>query len=125
MYQEDFIIRQIHMLGRIIAKYAFCTEIESSKEFLPQSPEKADQAGELLRKIDSGRIREAEADLDRITANRTLDDLLLGISFYARIGEKSEAFLDDHAYNDVDLKIGLRRFADRFGSKHLAELVMP
>ena len=125
MYQEDYIIRQIQMLGRIIAKYAFGMEIESGREFRPQDPEMADKADELLRKIDSGNIREAEADLDRITASRTLDDLLLGISFYSRIGEKSESFLDDHAYNDVDLKIGLRRFAERFGSKHLAELVMP
>lgn len=125
MYQEDYIIRQIRMLGRFIAKYAFGTEIGPDREFLPQSPEKADKAGELLRKIDAGHIREAEAELDRMTESRTFDDLLAGIAFYTHIGEQSEAFLDDHAYNDVDLKIGLRRFADRFGSKHLAELVMP
>ena len=125
MYQEDYIIRQIRQLSRMIAKYVFGAEIESGTELLPQNPEKQEKAGELLRKIDGGRIREVEAELDRLTAGRTLDDLLTGMAFYARIGEKSESFLDDHAYNDVDLKLGLRKFSERFGSKHLAELVMP
>ena len=125
MYQEDYILRQIQMLGRFIAKYAFGMEIESTTDLLPMNPEKRDEANELLRKVDSGNIREAEADLERITAGRTLDDLLVGMAFYSRIGEKSESFLDDHAYNDVDLKLGLRSFAGRFGSRHLAELMMP
>ena len=125
MYQEDYILRQIQMLTRIIAKYAFGMEVESSTDLLPMSPEKREIADELLQKIDSGKIREAEADLDRITAARTLDDLLVGMAFYSRIGQKSESFLDDHAYNDVDLKLGLRKFSERFGTKHLAELVMP
>ena len=125
MYQEDYILRRIQMLTRIIAKYAFGMEVESSTDLLPMSPEKREIADELLQKIDSGKIREAEADLDRITAARTLDDLLVGMAFYSRIGQKSESFLDDHAYNDVDLKLGLRKFSERFGTKHLAELVMP
>ena len=125
MYQEDYIIRQIRMLGRILAKYAFGLEIDSTRDYLPQDPEKREQADELLRKIDHGQIREAEREMHRLTESRTLDDLMIGLAFYTRLGEKSESFLDDHAYNDVDLKLGLQTFADRFGSKHLAEFVMP
>ncbi|MBP0970974.1 MAG: hypothetical protein IKX57_05510 [Oscillospiraceae bacterium] len=125
MYQEDYIIRQIRLLCRAIAKNVFGMEVGSCTELLPLAPEKRETAAELLQKIDNGQIREAEAELDRITADCTLDDLLTGMAFYARIGEMSESFLDDHAYNDVDLKLGLRRFSERFGSKHLAELLMP
>ena len=125
MYQEDYIIRQIRELGRMIAQYVFRIDTQTHDELHFTNPEKAEQTSELLRKVDRGEIRAAEAELDRMTESRTLDDLLAGIAFYTRIGEKSECFLDDHAYNDVDLKIGLRRFAERFGSKHLAELVMP
>ncbi|MBP0968411.1 MAG: hypothetical protein J5722_12310 [Oscillospiraceae bacterium] len=125
MYQEDYIIKQIRQLSRMIAQYVFRIDTQSHDELHISNPEKAAKTSELLRKVDSGNIREAEAELDRMTESRTLDDMLAGIAFYTRIGEKNESFLDDHAYNDVDLKIGLRRFAERFGSKHLAELVMP
>ena len=125
MYQEDYIIKQIRQLSRMIAQYVFRIDTQSHDELHISNPEKASKTSELLRKVDSGNIREAEAELDRMTESRTLDDMLAGIAFYTRIGEKNESFLDDHAYNDIDLKIGLRRFAERFGSKHLAELVMP
>ncbi len=125
MYQEDYIIRQIRLLCRAIAKNVFGMEVGSCTELLPQAPDKREAANELLRKIDNGQIREAETELDRLTADRTLDDLMIGMAFYARVGEMSESFLDDHAYNDVDLKLGIRRFSERFGSKHLAELIMP
>lgn len=125
MYQENYIIRQIRELSRMIAQYVFRIDTQSHDELHITDPEKAEKTGELLRRIDCGDIRTAETELDRMTESRTLDDLLAGIAFYTRIGEKSESFLDDHAYNDVDLKLGLGRFADRFGMKHLAELVLP
>ena len=125
MYQEDYITRQIRQLGRMLAQYVFRIDTQSHDELHISDPEKAEKTDELLRRSDSGEIRAAEAELDRVTASRTLDDLLCGIAFYTRVGEKSESFLDDHAYNDVDLKLGLRRFAERFGLKHLAETVLP
>lgn len=124
MYQEDYIIRKIQMLGRAIARFVFRKDVESPADMQLENAEKQEKTNSLLRMIDSGKIRDAEKELHRMTEGKTMDDLVAGIRFYSYLGEQSEAFLDDHGYNDVDLKLGLRQFADRFGSKHLADMMM-
>ncbi|MBR6719160.1 MAG: hypothetical protein IKI77_12585 [Oscillospiraceae bacterium] len=124
MYQEDYIIRKIQMLGRAIARFVFRKDVESPADMQLENAEKREKTNSLLRMIDCGKIRDAEKELHRMSEDKTMDDLVAGIRFYSYLGEQSEAFLDDHGYNDVDLKLGLRQFADRFGSKHLADMMM-
>ncbi len=122
MFEQDTMKKQVRQLGNALAMILFHKSLETQNVYEMESRDKQDYAAKLLQKIDSGNIREAEADLFDSISSKTMDDLLTGISFYEHLADKSESFLDDHAYNSVDLKIGAQKFADRLGGAEIARL---
>lgn len=122
MFGQDSVKKQVRQLGNALAMILFHKPLDTQSAYSMESLDKQAHASELLRKIDSGKIREAEADLLDSIGSKTMDDLLTGITFYEHLADKSESFLDDHAYNSVDLKLGARRFADRLGGAEIARL---
>nr|MDE5853828.1 hypothetical protein [Ruminococcus sp.] len=82
MFEQDYIMRQIQQILKVLVKVLFNIDSETISSSLIQDRETKQIADDLLRKIDSGNINEAENELSELIENGAMNNLLVGIVFY-------------------------------------------
>lgn len=116
MFEQDFVMRQIHDMVRMLAKlflhkdtvtYEFCEEKEKTDtDFLYQK---------ILDRLNDGDINGAENMLyeNFLPGNETY--MTMCLDFYGRLNELSEEYLSEHDYSREEIEDGLKMFAQKNG----------
>ena len=122
MITEDYLMRQIEIIGRTLAKLIFNKE---SPEYIILDYQLLTQTdmiyNELLGLIDEGKINEAENLLfDKI--DEELEEnpdskhcLEIAIDFYSRLNELSSNVLDEYGFEREEIEEGLREVSEIYG----------
>lgn len=122
MFEQDYVMRQIQQLSKALAKILFSIDAESPSSSLIKDMEARSATDNLLRKIDSGNINEAEYELFELIENRTMDNLLAGIVFYSYLNEKDDDYLEINDFSRDDVENGIRHLLSEYGLENMADI---
>ena len=115
MFEQDYIMRQIQQILKVLVKVLFNVDDTSSSLNLIQNSEVKETVGDLLRKIDNGNISQAENEISVMTDNTTTDNLLAGIIFYSYLNEKDDDYLESYNFSREEVEDGLKNLLSKYG----------
>ncbi len=116
MYQQDWIIRQIRNMVRMIAKIVFKKESVTYELNDETNQEGTDLLyKELLGLLASLKINEAENLLFERMESDDIKYLTIAIDFYSRLNELSDEELDKGKFTREEIKDGLGDALKAFG----------
>ena len=123
MFQNDYFMRQIEMLGRFLAQLIFNKET-TVYEVIIDEEGNITPAGllylELNTMIKEGRINEAENLLfDRIEATYDNEYLEIAIDFYSQVNNLTDEFLEEHDFSREEAMEGLSKVKQLYGIEEL------
>ena len=124
MFEDDYIMRQIKECCAAVLRLVFHINVESPATLLIKDKQKQDVATRLTDLIDDGKIREAMAELDSETADKTLDDLLIGYRFYTHLCQKDDDFLEKYMLKYSDIEYEMKQFFSKYASSEVVDLLM-
>ena len=115
MFEQDYIMRLVHEIARVLAKILFNIDSENASEELESRIEETDILEQLLGMIDNGQINEAENKLYDMLDAGTPNCIETAILFYFYLNEKSDEFLKENDYSRGEVKEGIEGVAERVG----------
>ena len=114
MFEEDYIMRVIKEMVRVLLKLLFHIDTESPSVELLEDAEEQAALQSLLDMVDAGEVNEAENRLyDMLNkgnskdANANKNSLQLALLFYSYLNDKNDKFLEEHDYSRDEIKQGL------------------
>ena len=122
MITEDFLMRQIEIVARTLAKIIFNKE---TTEYMIVDPDKITETdvvyNDLIKLIDDGKIDEAEnilfekieEELEENPCGRIY--LEVAIDFYSRLNNLSNKILDDCGFEREEIDEGIRTVTEMYG----------
>ena len=122
MFEQDYIMRLVKEMVRVILKLIFDIDTESpTSELLEGQAEKA-TLDRLLRLIDSGSINLAENGLYELLEEESGENLKIALLFYSYLNEKEDAFLEEHNFSRKEVEEGLRTVISQYGISGIGEM---
>ena len=115
MFEQDYIMRLVHEIARVLAKILFNIDSETVSEELESHIEETDVLEKLLDMVDKGLINEAENKLYDMLDAGTPNCIETAILFYSYLNEKSDEFLKENDYSRGEVKEGIEDVAERVG----------
>ena len=101
MFQQDWILRQIEMIGIVLARLLFGKDKPDYEIVEKEKLSDSDQLYiELIRMLDEGKINEAENRLYEELDSSRLHMLELALAFYSRLNQFDDAYLEAFAVCD-------------------------
>ena len=122
MFEQDYVMRQIRQIIRILVKVLFNIDDENPSLSLIQNTEAKEVAGDLLKKADAGRIEEAVSDVSELSKRGTMDDLLIGITFYSYLNEKDDDYLEANGFSRNNIENGIKNLLSEYGLEGMADI---
>ena len=122
MFEQDYIMRQIQQILKVLVKVLFNIDDKSPSLALIQDIETKETVGDLLRKIDGGNINEAENQLSEMTDNTTMNNLLAGIIFYSYLNEKDDDYLESHDFSREEVEDGIKYLLSKYGLQDMSDI---
>lgn len=124
MFEQDYVMRLIKEMIRVILKLLFDINTESiSAELLEESQQK-ETLDELLDMIDEGKINEAENMVYEITEETDKSSLEMALLFYSYLNDKSDEFLEENSFSRAEIKQGLMDVTSKYGLSSMAEMFL-
>lgn len=123
MWEQDFIMRQIHQILKVLVKVLFGVDDGSPSLTLIQDTETKKAVGDLLKKTDDGNINGAENELSEMTDNTTKDNLLAGIIFYSYLNEKDDDYLESHDFSREEIEDGIKSLLSKYGLENMSDIL--
>ena len=115
MFEQDYIMRLVHEIARVLAKILFNIDSETVSEELESRIEETDVLEQLLDMVDNGQINEAENKLYDMLDTGAPNCIEIAILFYSYLNEKSYEFLKENDYSRGEVKEGIEEVAERVG----------
>ncbi len=122
MYEQDYIMRQIHQIIEVLVKILFNVENQYLSVDLIKDTETKESADDMLRNIDAGNINEAENKLCELIENRTMDSLLAGLIFYSYLNEKDDDYLEINGFSRDEVENGIKHLLSEYGLETMADI---
>lgn len=123
MFEQDFIMRQIHQILKVLVKVLFNIDSETITSSLIKDTETRETADYLLRKIDIGNINEAENEFSELMENKTMNNLLLGIVFYSYLNEKDDDYLENNDFSRNKVENGIKYLLSKYGLENMTNIL--
>lgn len=115
MYEQDYVMRMIHEMVRMLIKLLFGTDEERYDQVEFKEEETKSDYERLVKLADGGEICGAEDELAENADIGKLDDLRKAVLFYRHLSRMSDAFLKEHNFSREEIAQGLRYMADLYG----------
>lgn len=115
MFEQDYIMRLIREIARLIAKILFNIDSETITEDLENRLEETDILEKLLSMIDAGKVNEAENDLYELIDENSPNCIEIALLFYSYLNDKSDEFLKGNNYSREEIQYGLEYVAKNVG----------
>ena len=91
MFEQDYIMRQIKEMTAVIARVFFGKKTYESFPMLQEAERQ--KAFALIEQIRNGEPKKAVEELDRLTDNNTMENLIIGLEFFSQLSDMSEHIL--------------------------------
>lgn len=124
MFEQDYIMRLIKEMIRMLLKLLFNIDTESPSSDLMESVEQRAFLNELLDMIDKGKINEAENLLFNPENTIKKDNLKTALLFYSYLNEKDDDFLEAHNYSRDEIRSGIKEIAGECGMDGIAGMFL-
>ncbi|MDE7364585.1 MAG: hypothetical protein K2N27_06840 [Ruminococcus sp.] len=122
MFEQDYIMRQIHQIIEVLVKILFNVDNQYLSVNLIKDAETKESADDMLRNIDIGNIYEAENKLFELVENRTMDNLLAGLIFYSYLNEKDDDYLEINGFSRDEVENGIKHLLSEYGLETMADI---
>lgn len=122
MFEQDYIMRQIHQIIEILMKVIFNIDNRYLSIDLIKDTETRETADDMLKNADIGNINEAEKKLCELIENRTMDSLLAGLIFYSYLNEKEDDYLEINGFSRDEVENGIRHLLSEYGLEDMADI---
>ena len=121
MFEEDYIMRQIREMVRMLLKLLFQLDQEEDSEELLRGTKENEVLRELLEMVDDGRINEAENRVYELCEDGEMANLKVMLLFYDYLNGKSDEYLEQCEFSREELKEDMRDLLAGFGLSDIAE----
>lgn len=123
MFEEDFIMRQIREMVRMMLKLLFQIDLDSngSWEEVFQGTKETDILRELFSLVDAGRIDRAENQVYELCEDPDAANLKIVLMFYDYLNGKEDEFLEQCGFSREEIKEDLKDLVSKFGLSDMAE----
>lgn len=121
MFEEDYIMRQIREMVRMLLKLLFQMDLEEDSEELLRGTKENEVLRELLEMVDDGRINEAENRVYELYEDGEMANLKVMLLFYDYLNGKSDEYLEECEFSREELKEDMRDLLAGFGLSDMAE----
>lgn len=124
MYQQDWLMRQIESITKMIAKFIFKKEVVNYEIVEEPSFEGTNFLYKrLLDLLNYGKINEAENLLFYKSDKDNLNYLLIGLDFYKRVNKYTDEELEALNFSREELKKGLEDLGKIYGVNPIFSLI--
>lgn len=124
MFEQDYVMRLIKEMVRVILKLLFHVDTESPTAELLENKEEKETLENLLDLIDAGKINEAENRLSDLVDGADRGSLEIALLFYSYLNDKSDEFLKENDFSREEIKLGMERVADVFGLSSMVRVFL-
>lgn len=124
MFEEDYIMRQIREMVRMLLKLLFQLDQEEDSEELLRGTKENEVLRELLEMVDDGRINEAENRVYELCEDGEMANLKVMLLFYDYLNGKSDEYLEECEFSREELKEDMRDLLAGFGLSDMAEVFL-
>lgn len=124
MFEQDYVMRLIKEMVRVILKLLFHVDTESPTAELLENKEEKETLENLLDLIDAGKINEAENRLSDLVDGADRGSLEIALLFYSYLNDKSDEFLNENDFSREEIKLGMERVADVFGLSSMVRVFL-
>ena len=124
MFEQDYIMRLVKEMIRMLLKLLFNIDTESPSTDLMESVEQRAFLNELLDMIDKGKINEAENLLFNPENTIKKDNLKTALLFYSYLNEKDDDFLEANNYSRDEIRSGIKEIAGECGMDGIAGMFL-
>ena len=121
MFEEDYIMRQIREMVRMLLKLLVQMDLEEDSEELLRGTKENEVLRELLEMVDDGRINEAENRVYELCEDGEMANLKVMLLFYDYLNGKSDEYLEQCEFSREELKEDMRDLLAGFGLSDMAE----
>ena len=121
MFEEDYIMRQIREMVRMLLKLLFQMDLEEDSEELLRGTKENEVLRELLEMVDDGRINEAENRVYELCEDGEMANLKVMLLFYDYLNGKSDEYLEECEFSREELEEDMRDLLAGFGLSDMAE----
>lgn len=124
MFEQDYIMRQIHQIIEILMKVIFNIDNRYLSIDLIKDAETRETADDMLKNADIGYINEAEKKLYQLIENRTMDGLLAGLIFYSYLNGKDDDYLKINGFSRDEVENGIKYLLSEYGLEDMADIFL-
>ncbi len=121
MFEQDYVMRMIKEIARVLAKIIFNADSETIEEDLKEDKETQQKLTKVFDMIDEGLINEAENIIFEILERGNKTDLQIALQFYSYLNDKSDLFLEKHNFSREEILSGLRDVMAQYGVTGIVE----
>ena len=124
MFEQDYIMRLIKEIIRVVLKLMFNIDTESPSAELLEDKKAQTELNNLLELIDFGYINEAENKLYYLTKEKSMQNLEVSLLFYSFLNDKSTEFLEEHGFSRDEVKLGIQQLSNKYDLGSMAQLFL-
>ena len=121
MFEQDYIMRVIRQVIRMIIMLLFHFDIDQDDEKLQKEMEQQETLEPLLNLVDRGEIDEAENRLYELVDGEDKQKLKTALLFYNYLNDKEDSFLEEHDFSRDEIRDGVKRVATLYGVAGMVE----
>ena len=115
-YEQDWLMKQIQMLVRFVAKTVFKKDTDDFSELIEKSASGADILyKELLAFLEKGEICKAENHLFDSIDKGNKYHLAVAVEFYSLLNTYSDERLEEADFSREEIKYGIKNVSALFG----------
>lgn len=119
MFEQDYIMRLIKEMVRIILKLLF--NINTPAAELLNETEKRETLDYFLDLVDNGNINEAENKICELASKENMENLEIALLFYSYLNDKTDDFLEENDFSREEIKEGLKNIISKYGLNSLID----
>lgn len=124
MFEQDYIMRLIHEMIRMLLKVVF--HIDTDSPLIQQVKENESKIilEDLLDELDEGYINEAENKVYALLDGTNQQSLEIALLFYEYLNDKDDDFLTQHNFSREEIQLGLKHATRQYGLSGLSDLFL-
>lgn len=121
MYENDYIMRLIHDMICMLAKFIFHKDIDAGEEIVFRDEESGKLYRELEELIYKMKLNQAEELLWSRLDSGNLETLKTALLFYDKLNQPDDEILQQNGMSREDLEERIQLTAEKFGYKEFGE----
>ena len=124
MFEQDYIMRVIKEMVRVILRLVFNINTESPTAELLDEKEGKETLGGLLDLVDDGNINKDQSELFELLKQKDRISLEIALLFYSYLNDKKDEFLEENDFDREEIKKSLKMIISQYGLKNIVEIFL-